>query len=136
MYIYRWSFPLQKERRKDKEKQEKKKKEGDMSLQINQYTHAHAHISTCIELMHIHVHGVQVYTDMGTCISTMYCIYFVRMANPEIAKNRSKLVLPAPQISDTELEEVLYIVQCIYMYTSIPIAYMLPVHITCIYKHV
>lgn len=28
------------------------------------------------------------------------------MANPENAKKRSKLVLPAPQISDTELEEV------------------------------
>ena len=28
------------------------------------------------------------------------------MANPEVAKKRSKLVLPAPQISDNELEEV------------------------------
>ncbi|CAI8010459.1 Cell division cycle 5-related protein [Geodia barretti] len=29
-----------------------------------------------------------------------------KMANPEVAKKRSKLVLPAPQISDNELEEV------------------------------
>jgi pre-mRNA-splicing factor CDC5/CEF1 len=29
-----------------------------------------------------------------------------KMANPEVTKKRSKLVLPAPQISDTELEEV------------------------------
>ena len=28
------------------------------------------------------------------------------MANPESGKKRSKLVLPAPQISDMELEEV------------------------------
>ena len=32
------------------------------------------------------------------------CLY--RVNNPESIKKRSKLVLPSPQISDTELEEV------------------------------
>ena len=32
------------------------------------------------------------------------------MANPEVTKKRSKLVLPAPQITDAELEEVSFVV--------------------------
>ena len=34
----------------------------------------------------------------------IYCLYSIRFAEPE--KKRSKLVLPSPQISDAELEEV------------------------------
>ena len=45
------------------------------------------------------------------CLLNIYgmsVLYPFRLNNPDSVKKHSKLVLPKPQISDTELEEVLY----------------------------
>ena len=40
------------------------------------------------------------------CIVYIIVLQCCRLTNPDQVKKRSKLVLPKPQISDTELEEV------------------------------